>query len=90
MAGKYRYLILTVLILCALSARAGAVITVGEDIAPEDITDFYYTYSTSVYPPEYLRYRFWRENGEKWFYHESRHGGGWPQTEDDIVSSGTV
>lgn len=90
MPGKYRYLLLTVLILCAFCARAGAEITVGEDIEPEDITDFYYTYATSVYPPEYLRYRFWREDGEKWFYHESRQGGGWPQTEDDIVSSGTV
>ncbi|MBR4421912.1 MAG: hypothetical protein IKS69_05215, partial [Erysipelotrichaceae bacterium] len=33
--------------------------SVGKDIGIEDVTDFYYTYSSSAFPPEYQRYRFY-------------------------------
>ncbi|MBQ8954266.1 MAG: hypothetical protein IJ048_09130 [Clostridia bacterium] len=64
--------------------------TVGTDIGFDDITEFYYTYDASTDPPHYQRYRFYRENGATLFYHETREGGGWPQTEADITVSGTV
>ena len=64
--------------------------TVGIDVPFEDITDFYYTYDASSFPPDYQRYRFYTEGGRHYFYHETREGGGWPQTEEDITCSGTV
>ena len=64
--------------------------TVGIDIAFEDITDLYYTYDASTAPPHYQRYRFYVEDGKHYFYHETREGGSWPQTEADITCSGTV
>ena len=63
---------------------------VGTDIAFEDITEFYYTYESSTALPEYQRYRFYVEDGKRLFYHETREGGGFPLTEEDITVSGTV
>ena len=63
---------------------------VGTDISPSDITDFYYTYDASTAPPHYQRYRFYAENGRHFFFHETRDGGGWPQTEEDVTFSGTL
>ena len=63
---------------------------IGTDVAFDHMTDFYYTYDASSYPPRYQRYRFFMENGETMFYHETREGGGWPQTEEDITVSGTM
>lgn len=81
---------LLALLLCGTAACACAEITVGPDIAEGDITDFYYTVDASIYPPVYQRYRFYAEDGKKLFYHESRQGDSWPQTEKDITVSGTV
>ena len=64
--------------------------TVGTDVSENSITDFYYTVDASYYPPLYQRYRFYVQDGKKWFFHESRQGGGWPQMEEDIVASGTL
>lgn len=63
---------------------------VGRDIAAADITEFFYTRSSSVNPPEYQRYRFRVEDGTYTFYHEKREGAHWPLTESDITVSGTV
>ncbi len=63
---------------------------VGTDVPFEDITDFYYTRDASTAPPHYQRYRFYTENGKHYFFHETREGGGWPQTEADITCSGTT
>ena len=63
---------------------------VGKGIDPASVTDFYYTYDASTAPPHYQRYRFYAEDGAHFFYHETREGGGWPQTEADITVSGTV
>ena len=65
-------------------------IAAGKQIAPEDITDFYYTVDASTDPPHYQRYRFYTEDGAYWFCHETREGGGWPQTEADITASGLM
>ena len=64
--------------------------TVGTDVRFEDITDFYYTCDASTDPPHYQRYRFYTQDGKHYFYHETREGGGWPQTEADITRSGSV
>lgn len=65
-------------------------LTVGADVAFGDITDFYYTYNPSSFPPEYQRYRFYVEDGTRFFYHETREGDGWPLTEEDVTASGTA
>ena len=63
--------------------------SIGKDIGIDDVTDFYYTYSSSAYPPEYQRYRFYVEDGQYCFYHEKREGDSWPLREKDITISGT-
>lgn len=61
---------------------------VGKDIAMEDITEFYYTYSSSTNPPQYQRYHFSVKDGKHLFYHEKREGHRWPLQEKDITISG--
>ncbi len=80
--------ILAVLLLCHGDVMAQ---TVGTDISAEDITDFYYTYSWVGFNAEYLRYRFYVEDGKYFFFYETRgteDDYGW-NTEDDILSNGT-
>ena len=72
-----------------VAAAASTDKAVGIDIPLEDITDFYYTLDASTAPPHYQRYRFYTEDEKHYFYHETREGGGWPQTEADITCSGT-
>ena len=80
-----------VIVLAVLLIKGGrSEKTVGHDIAPTDITDFYYTLDSSVDPPVYQRYRFYTENGSYYFYHETREGDHWPLTEEDITVAGTV
>ena len=76
------------LIMC-VPAGAPAEFLVGTDIAAEEICDFIYTWSASTASPFLQRYRFYTEDGIKLFRHETREGGGWPQTEEDITVSGT-
>ena len=64
----------------------------GTKISLTDVVDFYYTYEWIGYNAEYLRYRFYMEDGKHWFYHEARkvendYG---PAGKDDITSTGTV
>lgn len=98
--GKYREKfhvvskIVFVATLAVLLSGAGAgcwarQVTVGTDVTPGDVTDFYYIYSTSTAPPHYQRYRFYVDGRKYMFYHETREGGGWPQTEKDITDSGS-
>lgn len=72
------------------SASSPEEMIVGSDIAFEELTDFYYTYDASTNPPFFQRYRFYVEDGKHFFYHETREGGGWPQTDEDITRSGIV
>ena len=81
--------LLLVLLLTILPLVGHAEMIVGTDIEEKDIVDFYYTYSTSTAITFYQRYRFYAEDGKKFFTHETREGGGWPQTEEDITFSGT-
>lgn len=64
--------------------------TVGTDIFFEDIDDFYYTFDASYDPPFCQRYRFYIEGNRYFFFHETREGGGWPQTEEDTTETGTL
>jgi len=64
-------------------------LTVGKDISADEITEFYYTYDASTNPPEFQRFRFYKESANCCFYHETREGDHWPLTEADISSSGT-
>ena len=73
-----------------INTWTGEIVTEEEDIKINEITDFYYTYDASTVPPHYQRYRFYKADGKYYFYHETREGGGWPQTEDDITESGTI
>ena len=65
-------------------------LVVGTDIVIEDITQFYYTYATSTYPPKYQRYRFYIKDGKYFFYHEKREGNHFPLGEADITVSGSI
>ncbi len=62
---------------------------VGKDIAKEDILQFYFTYDSSTYPPEFQRYRFYTEGDRLFFYHEKREGDHWPLAESDATVTGT-
>ncbi len=68
----------------------GRVFTVGEKIAKDDISEFWYTVSTSTDPPLFQRYRFTKNDGRASFYHEKREGNHWPLREDDITVSGSI
>ncbi|MBR0464259.1 MAG: hypothetical protein IJJ23_07730 [Clostridia bacterium] len=88
---------LAVLMLLSVGKAAGSTVKassadkiVGIDVPFEDIEDFYYTYDASTAPPRFQRYRFYVEDGKRYFYHETREGGGWPQTEEDVTCSGTA
>ena len=74
----------------AASLPDDAVLTVGTEIAAEDLTEFWYTLDASVDPPVFRRYQFYRENGVWMFRHEKREGDHWPLAEADITVSGTV
>jgi len=62
---------------------------VGTDIGLENVSEFYYTRSSSTNPPHYQRYHFYMKDGNYTFYHEKREGAHWPLTESDITVSGT-
>ena len=81
--------LLSLLMIVPISGCSGEK-TVGRDIKIDDITEFYYTYSSSTNPPDYQRYRFYVDDGKYMFYHEARKGDHWPLTEDDITVSGKV
>ena len=66
--------------------------TVGTDIAFDDITDFYWTEENINFNAYYQRYRIYVEDGKHLFFHETRerkddYG---PCTEEDITQSGTI
>ena len=78
------------LILLAVYMTGAVGRTVGETVKLKDVTDFYYTYSTSTNPPYFQRYRFYlEESGTPVFYHEKREGDHWPLREGDVTVSGT-
>ncbi len=62
---------------------------VGKDVAKEDVLQFYFTYDSSTYPPEFQRYRFYTEGDKLLFYHEKREGDHWPLSESDATVTGT-
>ena len=66
----------------------GRVFIVGKDIQKEEIQEFYYTISSSTFPPKYQRYHFFVEDEKKYFYHEKREGEVFPLTEEYITVSG--
>lgn len=63
---------------------------VGKDISITDIEDFYYTIDASTNPPQFQRYRFFKEAGKPCFYHEKREGNTWPLREKHITKAGTL
>ncbi len=95
--GKGRVLLLclgcvvaVLLLLSAVLYLTGVVSrTVGKAVQLKDVTEFYYTLSTSTNPPHYQRYRFYASEGKYYFYHEKREGDHWPLREEDITLSGT-
>ena len=73
------------------SIRNSGVKTVGTDILPADITDFYYTEENINFNAYYLRYRFYIEDGKKYFFYDERKRDGeyGPATEADRIMSGS-
>ena len=63
--------------------------TFGADIGEDQFREFYYTFDSSAYPPDWQRYHFSKEDGNLVFHHETRKGTSWPLTEEDITVSGT-
>lgn len=63
---------------------------VGKDIKLEDINEFYWTYSTSTFPPKYKRYYFYIKNNKYYFYYEKREGEAFPLSEKYITESKTI
>ena len=64
----------------------------GTKVDLTDVVDFYYTYEWIGYNAEYLRYRFYTEDGRHYFFHEARkveedYG---PAGKDDVTSIGTA
>lgn len=91
MGSRRHHLLLIVLMIiaCAFPAYCGGRSeVVGKGIRNADITEFWYTYSTSANPPEFQRYRFYSANDGWHFYHERREGNHWPLSESDITVSG--
>lgn len=76
--------------LSQLSAMGSREFVVGDRIKASEITDFYYTVSSSAYPPEYQRYRFHVQDNSYYFFHEKREGEAWPLREKHITQNGTV
>ena len=79
------------LLLGGCGKEAGETIT-DRSIPVNDVTEFYYTYENINFNAFYQRYRFYREDGKRMFYHETRerpedYG---PTTEEDITESGTI
>lgn len=79
--------LLAVLILAVVLAGKRS-FTVGKSISADEITEFYYTESSSTNPPKYQRYHFYAEDGAFVFAHEKREGKHWPLTENDVSLSG--
>ena len=63
---------------------------VGKKIKAEDITEFYFTKGSSAFPPDFQRYKFYVEDGKRYFYHETREGKTFPLTEEYITVHGTM
>lgn len=61
-----------------------------KDIKQEAFKKFYYTYSSTAFPPEFQRYLFAVDNGKATFYHEKREGETVFLKEKDITVSGTL
>lgn len=61
---------------------------VGKNIKEDDFKEFYWTRSSTAYPPEFQRYCIYTENGRKMFRHEKREGDTVFLTEEDITVAG--
>ena len=82
--------VLSALLLCCFAMAACAEFIVGRDLSGDDIQNFDYVYDAPFAESVYQRYRFYTEEGSRFFCHESRQGGSWPLTEENTVASGTV
>lgn len=94
-SAKRCFLISAAVLLTAALVIAGGIMlfgkkTVGKAVKKEKVYDFYYTVSTSTFPPHFQRYRFTAEDGKYLFRHETREGDHIPLTEADTTVSGTL
>lgn len=83
------FVIVVCLMLCCMGCAGMGEKIVGKQITKDKFKEFYYTYSTTVNPPEFQRYRFYIEGGKAFFYHETREGNKVFLTEEDITVCGT-
>lgn len=88
---KLVMIVLSVLLVCTLGYFVlGGSKTVGKNVKEDSFKEFYYTYSSTVNPPEYQRYRIYTDGGKKMFYHEKREGNNTFLTEEDITVAGDI
>lgn len=64
-------------------------LVVSENLSENMITEFYWTYSSSTYPPEYQRFHVFMKDGKTKFHYEKREGETWPLSGKDVTESGT-
>lgn len=84
------FVVIAVVSVLAIINKGEKEMIVGKEILSSDINEFFYTYSSSANPPEYLRYHFYKEDNSFFIYHEKRKADHWPLTENDITESDTV
>ena len=72
--NKISILFVTVITASLTLGLTGCAKSVGKQISKDKFKEFYYTYSTTVNPPEFQRYRFYMEDGKVFFYHEKERG----------------
>ncbi len=87
---KRLFAALLCVLLLPLGCAGGREKIVGKAVKKADIRDFYWTYDASTYPPDFLRYRFYVEDGAYKFFWERREGDHWPLTEADRTASETI
>lgn len=82
--------LLAALMACGLYGCKKAFV-VGRDIKPEEVTEFYYTYSNINFDARYQRYHFYAEDNRYMFFHETREkkNNYGPLTEKDTTAAGT-
>ena len=84
------FIIAVVAVVLIFAVTKNRKMSVGTDIACNDISEFVYTHASTAFPPQWQRYRFYAENDKLYFYCEKREGNHLPLTETDITESGST
>ncbi len=80
------------MLLCGCGRADAAERITNRGIPIEDVTEFWYTKENINFDASYQRYRFYTEDGQYQFFHETRErpGAYGPATENDVTAVGTI